>query len=420
MSAGRRPDVLVVYSAYPTRATVHDALYSFRRYADAQVHYLNVRLRRAPAYLRSVPFDLVIFQTSFFSNRFDARFLERTFERAAPLAALKAVKVMLPQDEFINTDAVNRFIADFGIDAVFSVMPPDQWPAIYGGVPEHVRIHQVLTGYLDDARVRAIEHIRAREPERPVDIGYRTAGSPPPWFGRHGYLKRQIADVFLERAPRRGLELDISTSASDVLLGNDWYRALCRWKYTLGVEGGTSILDHDGSIRERTERYQAEHPDASFEEVEAACFPGLDGTFRGSSISPRHLESCASGTCQILTEGNYNGILEPWKHYIPVRPDLGNVDEVLELVRRDDLRRDITEQAYRDVVASGRYTYQSLVNTVMQRSLETPRAIERPRRRPLWNGAAFGWMQGLDGVDRLMAKAATRYVNPLRQRLLGR
>ena len=419
MSA-RRPDVLVVYSAYPTRATLHDALYSFRRYADARVHYLNLRMRRAPGFLRRVHFDLVVFHTTFFSNRFDTELLERTFERAAPLAVLDAVKVILPQDEFINTDAVNRFIADFGIDAVFSVMPPDQWPALYAGVSPRVRIHQGLTGYLDDKRVGEIERIRAREAERPIDIGYRTAGRPLPWFGRHGYLKQEIAEVFARRAPAYGLAADISTDGADMLLGNHWYRFLARCKYTLGVEGGTSILDRDGSFRVATERYLAQHPDASFEEVEAACFPGVDGTFRGYAISPRHLEACASRTCQILTEGSYNGILEAGRHYIPVRRDFGNADEVLELVRRDEVRREITENAHRDIVASGRYTYRSFVETVMSRSLESPRRAERPRPRRLWNGAVFGWMRGAAAGDELVTAAHRTVVTPLRQRLLGR
>jgi hypothetical protein len=299
-------------------------------------------------------------------------------------------------------------------------MPPDQWPAIYAGVSPRVRIYPVLTGYLDDGRLRDIERIRARETERPLDIGYRTSGRPLPWFGRHGYLKQQIAEVFAERAPARGVTADISTSASDVLLGNHWYRFLARCKYTLGVEGGTSILDRDGSFREATERYLARHPDASFEEVEAACFPGVDGTFRGYAISPRHLEACASGTCQILTEGTYNGILEPWRHYIPVRRDFGNVDEVLDLVKSDALRHEITGRAYQDIVASGRYTYRSYVDTVMSNSLGTlPRAHAPPRRR-LWSGAAFGWLQGVEGVDRQLAGLHTRLLNPLRQRLLGR
>lgn len=415
----RRPNVLVVYAAYPTRATLHDALYSFRRYADARVHYLNLRMRRAPAYLRRVPIDLVIFHTTFFAGRFDTDLLARTIERAAPLAALDAVKVILPQDEFVNTDAVNRFIADFGIDAVFSVMPPDQWPAIYQGVPSRVRIHQVLTGYLDDERVREIERIRAREPERPIDIGYRTAGRPLPWFGRHGYLKQEIAEVFAGRAAARGLVADVSTDGADMLLGNHWYRFLARCKYTLGVEGGTSVLDRDGTIRKATDRYMAEHPDASFEEVEAACFPGMDGTFRGYAISPRHLEAAAAGCCQILTEGGYNGILEPGRHYIPVRRDFSNADEVLDLVQRDEVRHEINANAHRDIVASGRYTYRSFVDTVMSGSLEPPRRVERPAARTLWNGAVFGWMRGAAMGDELVTAAHRTVVTPLRQRLLG-
>lgn len=417
----RRPNVLVVYSAYPTRATLQDALYSFGRYADARVAYLNLRLKKVPWYVTTVQWDLVVFHMTFFSGRFDAAYVRRTFARAAALARLRAVKVMLPQDEFINNETVNGFIRDFGIDAVFTVMPEWEWSTVYDTVPPHVRLYQVLTGYLDERRMREIERIRAEEPERPIDIGYRTAGRPLAWFGRHGYLKQRIAEVFAERAPAAGVVADISTEASDTLLGNDWYRFLCRCKYILGVEGGTSILDRDGSIHAATERYRAAHPDAGFEEIEAACFPGVDGRFRGFMISPRHLEACAAGACQILTEGGYNGILQPGRHYIELKRDFSNVDQVLELVRSDCCRRAITERAYDDIVRSGRYTYRSFVDTVIGNSL--PPSVPLPRLsagRRAWAGVVFGWMRAMDALDRLVAVLHTEVVNPLRQRVLGR
>ena len=97
----------------------------------------------------------------------------------------------------------------------------------------------------------------------------------------------------------------------------------------------------------------AAHPADGFEEVESACFPGRDGEIDYRAISPRHLEACATRTCQILVEGDYNGVLEPGRHYLPLRADLGNLDEVLDAVQRDDEREHLVEAAYADVVASG-------------------------------------------------------------------
>ena len=114
----------------------------------------------------------------------------------------------------------------------------------------------------------------------------------------------------------------------------------------------------------RTERYLAEHPDASFEEVEAACFPGEDGKLQLFAISPRHLEACATRTCQVLVEGEYSGVLRAGEHYIPIAKDLSNVEEVLDIVQSDSERERITANAYRDVVASGDYTYRGLVEKV--------------------------------------------------------
>lgn len=33
-------------------------------------------------------------------------------------------------------------------------------------------------------------------------------------------------------------------------------------------------------------------------------------------------------TAQVLLEGYYNGIFEPWKHYIPIKKDCSNLDQV--------------------------------------------------------------------------------------------
>ena len=47
-------------------------------------------------------------------------------------------------------------------------------------------------------------------------------------------------------------------------------------------------------------------------------------------------------------------------HYIPLAKDFSNLDEVLGRVRDADLRRELTENAHRDLIASGRYSLRAL------------------------------------------------------------
>jgi hypothetical protein len=378
-------NVLIVYgqTQFPQRVSVADHLYSFRRYSRGRVFYLNLAAREIPRWLPRVPFDLIVWHTSFLSLRWAPEVFEEARRRAQRLKAIDAPSVALPQDEFIHTDVVCDFLEEFGVGAVCSVVPEQLWPEIYSSVDrERVRFVRVLTGYLDEGTVERIDRIVSATHVRPIDVGYR-AWRAAPWLGRHGRLKTMIADAFREAAPRHGLRIDVSTRDEDTIVGDDWYHFLASCKYTIGVEGGASVLDRDGSIRERTEVYLRSHPEADFDEVSAACLGEEDGRdgFLLASLSPRQLEACATRTCQVLIEGSYNGILEPDRHYIELRSDFSNLDAVLDQLKADDDRAAMVDRAYRDVVASGSWTYRRLVADTERIALGGP--LEGTRR-PWW------------------------------------
>ena len=48
-------------------------------------------------------------------------------------------------------------------------------------------------------------------------------------------------------------------------------------------------------------------------------------------------------------------------HYIPLQKDFGNFDEVVQLYYNAALRRELTENAYRDLIASGHYSYRQFI-----------------------------------------------------------
>jgi hypothetical protein len=150
----------------------------------------------------------------------------------------------------------------------------------------------------------------------------------------------------------------------------------------IGCESGTSIVDPTGKIKEAVDQYVERYPTASFEEIEAQCFPGADGMHVLNAISPRHLEVCATRSCQILVEGDYDSILLPNIHYIPVKKDLSNLSSILASLGNEARRLRIVENAYRDIVASGKYTYRTMVHQIIEGSISI-RSREMPKRRVL-------------------------------------
>ena len=78
------------------------------------------------------------------------------------------------------------------------------------------------------------------------------------------------------------------------------------------------------------------------------------------------MECCATKTCQILTEGDYNGILKSGVHYIELKKDFSNLDSVLIDVVDDNKRKQIVENAYNDIVLSKKYTYSKFVKETLE------------------------------------------------------
>lgn len=282
-----------------------------------------------PAFVKDVPFDAILFDVTVLCLRWAREDLFRGILSSLEFVrASTALKMAFPQDEYDCHLTLDEWMCDWNIDTVYSVLP-EHAEVLYPAFSKAGDIRKAFTGYLndDDIGLRG-----SRFDDRPIDIGYR-ARKLPPYFGRIGENKWRIAEVVRQKGEEAGLRLDIAVGENSSLVGPYWLKFLGQCKFTLGANSGSSLLDPRGLIQKKVRAYITANPNAPFEEVEKACFPGLDGVLSMTAISPRNLEAGLLESCQILVDGTYSEILEPYEHYIPLREDASNFAEVLGVMQ---------------------------------------------------------------------------------------
>jgi len=150
-----------------------------------------------------------------------------------------------------------------------------------------------------------------------------------------------------------------------------WVEFLQRCRGIIGAESGTYYLDRSGALIPEVLEWCRLHPAASFEEVHARFFAGRAIEHSGKAISSRHFEPIGTKTCQLLLDGDYNGILEADEHYIAIRKDLSNLPEALERFADEGYRAAMAERAYEHVLAG--HTYAHRIRAFVQAVAGAPR-----------------------------------------------
>jgi hypothetical protein len=58
-------------------------------------------------------------------------------------------------------------------------------------------------------------------------------------------------------------------------------------------------------------------------------------------------------------------------HYIPLKKDFSNFDEVIRLFKDVTVRKQLTDNAYRDLIAAGKYSYKTFIDSFDRLLLDT-------------------------------------------------
>ena len=361
----RVPGVLLLYRRpvskwFRDAATIDEHIAAFARHSRHPVHACNTELGY-PRGLGGATFDAVVMHYSLFGGGGDRYPFSPRFERMLD-AMSGTYRVAFFHDEHTHCGQRFAFLNRHRVDCVFTCLEEPEFGAVYGRYTEVPVVVSHLPGYVSES----LEQLAPAPPEaeRPLDVGFR-ARPLAPYMGPDD--KAEMGRGFAQHVKGgagAGLAIDIKVSDESLLPGESWFEFLGSARAVLGVESGTRTFDLEDEVLHDFERAAAERGGpgkVTLDDLDPAVLARWTDRVRYRTIGPRHFEAAAMRVCQVLFEGSYSGLMEPMRHYIPVKKDFSNFDEVVERIGDEGLRRELAANAHRDLVASGEHTYAALI-----------------------------------------------------------
>lgn len=387
----------------PNAATVMNHVESFGAYSRFPVVRVNTDLA-FPSELAGRSFQVVVLHYSLFGAQYS---LDSSFRAYLRNECAGSYKVAFFQDEHHYCQQRFRFLNENAIDCVYTCIEPQHLDKVYRKYTTVPKFVHTLTGYVSEHMLDAARRFAKPDSQRTIDVSYR-GRELSIYMGRGSREKAEIAAEFQRRAEGLGLALDLRTKENERLYGNKWWKLIGNSRGVLGVEAGVSIFDLEDIVRTGFEALVTARPEMSDDEIRRTFLEQFENNVPYRTVSPRHLEAAAFRCCQILYEGDYTGVLTADVHYLALRKDFSNFDDVIRRFRDPQHRKAIVDRAHRDIIASGRWTYQRFVEdfdeqlaqagilpaverrseTVWRRKLRRTARYELWRRR--WNHATHG------------------------------
>lgn len=351
-----RKNILFCYSRVPSFTNaVRDYTRAFGEYSEHRIHYYDMDSGQFNFDLG--PFDCIIFNYCFW-----ARCLSVTHEFRDRLARFSGLKIAIFQDEYDYFLWHEQTVVALGIDTIITCVPEAHWPDVFRGEAfSRITFINALTGCVPDNLL----HLPPPKPlaSRQWVIGYRSR--PVPFaYGRLTQEKLLIGQRMKEICSERGIAANIEVTEESRIYGAAWPEFMGNCQTVLGTESGSNVFDFDGTLKPAIDAYLRAHPDADFDTVHERFLKGHDGKIQMNQVSPRIFEAIAMRTGLVLFEGGYSGVIRPWEHFIPLKKDFSNVDEVLAAVSDVPSLEAMTQRAYDEVVASGKYHFRTFIQSI--------------------------------------------------------
>jgi len=346
--------MLIAYSASSVHVqTTRDYLTAIKRYTDFDLFYVHV------THNAIIDFDLSAFDVVFHS--YCARLCYKDYVSPSYCDALKrfrGLKLLAVQDEYTCTDAIKQAIKDLGFHVVLTCVPLDALEYVYprSEFPD-VEFVNVLTGYVPD-------HLSEKRPpavalaDRPIVVGYR-GRELGAHYGQQGLNKAEIGRRMRVLCEARSIPCDIAMDEDSRIYGPAWLEFVGSCRVMLGTESGSNVFDFDGSLEAKFKAMSAELGRPPGYDEFRQYLAGREGHVAMGQISPRVFECALMRTPMVLLEGRYSDVIAPGHHYIALRADFSNVDEVFDAIADIPRLEQMAVRTYDDLVASERFGYRA-------------------------------------------------------------
>jgi hypothetical protein len=269
----------------------------------------------------------------------------------------KGLKIVIIQDEYRWINRILKEMIYLNVDCIVSLLDKENINKVY----DHPQLKNklkvsALAGYVSNNWIdRDVPGIA----ERKKHIIYR-GNNLPFWLGNGAHEKSVLSEKICKNFQDKDLNLDVSSNPRDRIYGENWLDFMKSGKCVFGLEGGASIFDFDGSIEKKVRKFQSENPRASYEKIHREFLSSFEDKVYYRMITPRSFEAIATKTVQVMYPGEYSGILEPWRHYIPINRDFSNLTEVIEALKNDEFLQEMANQAYSEIIKSQNYSEEKL------------------------------------------------------------
>lgn len=310
--------------------------------------------------------DLTVFTFELLSMRGN-RHWPSVRQSMAAWSEKSALTVGLVQDDFTRSAETERLVESGIVDFLLSphAFDHDRISFLYPKLSQE-NVKFARNGYLDRQVLNAFEDgwkALGRRKDRPV---FGRARSLDGRFGSLGDHKSHALVELRTELELREIMCDIDTSGQGRLRGFAWYERIKASRAVVNPVGGSGLIDRHGLRNWITNKPRL-----------ASLFSagGFDSTINSRgvplpSFGPRVLEALALGTPQILT--NIPGLIQrvfpglaPWRHFIPLGPQLENLTEVADSLKDAAMLESISREGKAYVDAHPEFFFPHLAEQVV-------------------------------------------------------
>ena len=336
---------------------VYEHINSFAKYSNHKIHFLH-HDKDSSDDINFKIFDCIGIHYTI-RMPFHENYISTLYEEK--IKNFNKLKFLFIQDEYENLLLTKKKIKELKINLVFTVIPEGKTEAIYSKKEfPNTKFINVLTGYVPDQKL----DIEIKAPSlRPIFCGYRGRKLSVK-YGELGFDKVRIAKIVKSYCQKKNLSCDIEIDEKKRIYHQDWLKFLSQCRSVLGTESGSNIFDFNGNLDLIIQNFTYMNPNASSDDIYKKLLEPLEIKNFMNQISPRIFEAIKYRCALVLFEGNYSGIIKPEKHYISLKKDGSNIEDVFRLLQDDSYVNSMTDQAYKDIIDTQNLSYYNFVKKI--------------------------------------------------------